>query len=155
MLRRLFLLSGLLASLNACTSGTGCYLKSTESDGLSTDSPVLLNGVKVGIVEELSLQPDSLLLVRLQFAKDVVVPHDSRFQLKRSLLGAGSIVVVAGQSQQPLSYVDTLLLAPPTSADSRQQSAAGLLHVLFGNKQDSLLIELRRLNRNLEKARKN
>ncbi|MBD2715885.1 MCE family protein [Microvirga sp. STR05] len=154
MLRRFLLFSGLLAGLNACSSGTVCYLKSTEADGLSTDSPVLMNGVKVGAVERFSIEPDSLILVRLQLAKDVVLPNDSRFQLERSLLGTGSIVVVAGRSPQPLRQNDTLLLAVPTSADSNRLPAAGLLQALFGNKQDSLLIELRRLNRNLEKANK-
>ncbi|WBO84792.1 MlaD family protein [Hymenobacter yonginensis] len=155
MLRRFLFFGGLLTGLNGCTSGTVCYLKSTESEGLSTDSPVLRNGLKVGMVDGLSIEPDSLILVRLQLAKDVVLPKDSRFQLERSLLGTGSIVVVAGRSPQPLRQNDTLLLAVPVSADSSRLPAAGLLQELLGNKQDSLLIELRRLNRNLEKASKN
>ena len=113
-----------------------------------------MNGVKVGTVGDLSIAPDSLILVRLQFAKDVVLPNDSRFRLERSLLGAASIAVVAGKSPQPLSQTDTLLLTPPAPADSSRLPAASLLQMLIGHNQDSLLIELRRLNRNLEKAGK-
>lgn len=81
-------------------------------DGLGTSNPVVINGYKVGQVEEISFLPDNSgrLLVKFTVTeKNFRISKDTRAKIISSdLLGSKSIELKLGRSNEELENLDTL-----------------------------------------------
>lgn len=81
-------------------------------DGLGTSNPVVINGFKVGQVEEISFLPDNSgrLLVKFSVSKENFrISKDTRAKIISSdILGSKSIELKLGHSNEELQNLDTL-----------------------------------------------
>ena len=107
----LFFCGGLVLALAALelTVGTGILEKSyhlwVEYDdvhGLATGDPVFVAGVKLGVVDDVTLTPEHV-RVRLRLERRAQVRRDSRARLDYQLLGGTRFVSISlGSAEQPL-----------------------------------------------------
>jgi ABC-type transporter Mla subunit MlaD len=133
-------------------------VKFNNGDGLTTDSKVKLNGVIVGKVKSITLGEDNRVMTTISLNKEHRLPSDSRVTLTRDLLGLSAIEIKPG--------VDIAMFKDGQQIEGQEQeikfdneinveNVMGLIgEVLNPNRkttQDSILLELRRLNRNVEK----
>ena len=149
------LLAGILSS---CSNDKILFLKINNADGIEAKSPVLLNGIKIGEIDKVNLNEDGIIIVQLGIDKDINLPSDSHFRIKRpSLLGTSTLVAYPGKSSTDILEGDTVAISEADTIDGEEYtSIIDFIQNLAGtSKQDSILIELRRLNKNLEEAKKN
>ena len=141
------------------TDNKTIYLKAESVDGLTTDATVTLNGLTIGQVDDISFDNDNKILIKLKLDKEPQLPKDTEFKIEsRDLLVTKGISVTIGTDTQILSDGDTVIATNEKtilSTDSLTFKVKDLLDNLTGAKQrDSILIELRRLNDNLERLEK-
>lgn len=157
LLRHAFLLFLLLHS---CSDNTRTvYLRTDSAQGLMQRSIVTVNGLAVGQVRDIALDKAGQVIVRLELNKAPIIPADSKFRVEqRDFWGTPGISVDLGIQTTPISEGDTILLMPPAKApmtDSLSTALQDIFDSLTGTKQrDSILQELRRLNKNLEDLKK-
>lgn len=87
------------------------YAVYDEIDGLTTSNPIIINGLKVGQVEGISLlqERDNRILVKLRINGEVTVGKSARAILaSSSLLGGETIILDVGDITQPLPDGDTI-----------------------------------------------
>lgn len=135
------------------------YLKADQVDGLQKSAKVFIKGLEIGHVEEIKLNSKAELLLRLSIENEVLIPNDSKFISQKSFLGDNQIYINLGESQTVINENDTVLLTSDnliTNPDSVAVEIKGLFEKLIKPKQnDSILIELRRINKNLEELKLN
>lgn len=74
-------------------------------DGLSSGSVVYMNGVKIGSVRDVSLEPDNSVRVMLAIELDVMIPRGSVARLTSiGLIDGKAIVIERGESEDPVGY---------------------------------------------------
>lgn len=122
-------------------------------------SIVTVNGLAVGQVRDIALDKAGQVIVRLELNKAPIIPADSKFRVEqRDFWGTPEISVDLGIQTTPISEGDTILLMSPAKApmtDSLSTALQDIFDSLTGTKQrDSILQELRRLNKNLEDLKK-
>ena len=143
--------------LVACTNSIEFILVAKHTQGLNESSKITLNGLPIGKVKSIAINQTGDILIKCKINADQKLPHDSKFMIENAdLLGAKSIAVVIGHSNHFLTIGDTLLLKGENDTfplfDSINVGVESFIDDLLNtNKQDSILIELRRLNDNLEK----
>jgi len=125
---------------------------------LTSKSAVTAKGLKIGQVNNVLLSSDGNVLVEIYLEKSLEVPTDSRFKIKNAdLLGNKEVQVELGELNEFLSSGDTTdgIIEPSIfDGETIQIQAKDLLDNLTGkSKQDSILIELKRLNENLEELK--
>lgn len=135
------------------------YLQADQVDGLTTEATVTLNGFEIGQVDEIQLSQQGRILIKLQLDKEPEIPTDSKFIIEsRDLLGSKGISVQLGDENESIAIGDTIEVINERSliqGDSLTIKIQDIFENLTGAKQrDSILFELRRLNRNLEELKK-
>ncbi|MEO9871187.1 MlaD family protein [Ekhidna sp.] len=139
--------------LCSCSNRRSFLIEIDNADGLTTSSSVYTNGLVIGKVEGFSISSRNSILVSISLNQQIKeVPLDSELKvINDGLLGGKAIVIVLGTSSRFINQSDTIDLRdnfePMTSGDSEFE----FLFMDKINKIDSILIELRRLNDNLEK----
>lgn len=127
--------------------------------GLRTGSSIMLGGLEVGKVTDIGVGESYEILATIQIDKDVKIPADSKFSLDADMIGNTSIVIEPGTSNERIIPGSTLKGTRHEAArDSVSVPFVDIIQNILGNRstrQDSILIELRRLNDNLEKMMKN
>lgn len=145
--------------LCSCTNKNILLLEIANTKGLSTSSPVYSNGLLVGEVNDLQLSDRKTILVNIELKKELQkVPNDSKFSIDNDgLLGGKAINIELGSSSSYFHETDTIRLSrlsefkpiyEPTSSPDIEIDPISVINSI--NKLDSILIELRRLNENLE-----
>ncbi len=79
------------------------YAQFDETMGLQTSAPVLLRGVKVGSVTDISIDPErsEVVVVKVGLKRKVTVPVDSRLKLfSNGIMGGKAIELVRGGATQ-------------------------------------------------------
>ncbi|MTI22253.1 MCE family protein [Fulvivirga sp. RKSG066] len=148
--------------LASCHNSDTYYLALDDADGLNTMAPVYVNGLSVGNATELELSDKYKVVFTLEVKPNFEIPKDSEVYFESDFLGNKSIVINPGKSSNNYSPHDTLAtgLRRPLKTQSHglKKLVDSFLNSMSNNadsinqiKQDSLLIELRRLNNNLEK----
>jgi phospholipid/cholesterol/gamma-HCH transport system substrate-binding protein len=91
-----------LKGSNLLSSDRTYYAVYPSADGLTVGAQVLLNGIKVGQVKNLELQPEKGNTVRatLELAKDVTVGDSTTAGLSGSLLGSKTITLFLGKNSK-------------------------------------------------------
>jgi phospholipid/cholesterol/gamma-HCH transport system substrate-binding protein len=102
-----------LKGTNILKEGRTFYAVYDQIDGLSKSNPILINGFKVGQVEDIRFLPDysGRLLVKFSLSnKDFMIPEDSKARIVSSdLLGSKSIDLQLGTSSVQIENNDTLV----------------------------------------------
>lgn len=148
------------ALISSCAkSKKTVYLKAENVDGLTNKAAVTVNGFVIGKVVEIDLDKSGHILLKLYLDENPEIPSDSKFIIEnRDLLGMKGISISLGKSKTNISANDTVITTPAKTAlqsDSLTTKVQDLFKNLTGATQrDSVLIELRRLNKNLEELKR-
>ena len=95
---------------NLLSSDRTYYAIYPKVDGLNVGAPVVLNGIKVGQVKNLELQPENNNAIRasLELDKGVTVGDSTTAGLSGSLLGSKTITLVLGSNSKQYNGGETL-----------------------------------------------
>ena len=141
----------------------GCYRENNlnilfdKADGLEVSSKVLLNGVEIGQVDEISLNNDFRILVTCKLKELINIPVDSKvIMMATDLFGTRSIYIQPGTSSKKYYSKDTLqgiveenhLLDTIWNIGSQQVKDA---MDVYDSKIDTLSNELKQMNEFLKK----
>ncbi len=81
-----------------------------QVEGLTSSNPVMINGMKVGMVHQLTLLPNGKIIVSLHVTNKVVVPSNSTAEIfSTDLLGSKGIRLNFGDSPTEMKDGDTLV----------------------------------------------
>lgn len=81
----------------------------SQVEGLTSSNPVVVNGMKVGMIHKLELMPDGRIIVSMHITNKVIVPRNSKAEIfSTDLLGSKGIRLVFGDSKVDLLDGDTL-----------------------------------------------
>ena len=149
--------------LNTCSNPKNeLYLLADDMDGLKTSSPVYYKGVEVGQISSIEFPTYGKIIARITFDQDLRLHNGTTVTInQKDFLGTKGIDIEDGLGIQPLSYGDTLQVtdSPPKfnlPIDSITTKVTDFISDITGKKkEDSLLIEIRRLNENLERLERN
>ena len=151
----LILLSLLL--LVSCTNnGKTLIINADRVDGLTSKALITINGFEIGKVSNLSLAKDGTINIECKLDTEPNIPIDSKFSIEQpNPLVNKEITLELGTSDQFVQHGDTLkLFAKPlkNNLDSLKTVVGDLFeHFTGAKKRDSILLELQKLNKQLEK----
>ncbi|QKG56159.1 MCE family protein [Hymenobacter sp. BRD128] len=99
-----------LRGSNLLSSDRTYYAIYPNVDGLNVGAPVVLNGIKVGQVKNLELQPNANNSIKasLELQKGVTLGDSTKAGLSGSLLGSKTITLVLGRNTKEYSGGETL-----------------------------------------------
>ncbi len=129
--------------------------KIPDANNLPTPCTVYLNGVDVGVLDNLRVGNHGQLFGDLKLTKVNSLPSDSELVINSQLLGGKSLQIKTGISASILSPGDTVF-CHEVNANAIKAEAANPFSdfIKIPQKQDSILKELQRLNQNIEKVLK-
>jgi ABC-type transporter Mla subunit MlaD len=131
-------------------------LNAEKIEGLTTESEININGFPVGEIKEIKIASNGTINIKCNLDSEVEIPSDSEFMIEKlDLFGKSGIGIKMGESSRIINNGDILQLTNAHSIsinDSLSTNLRELLdNLIAGEKKDSILIELRRLNENLER----
>jgi phospholipid/cholesterol/gamma-HCH transport system substrate-binding protein len=132
------------------TSSNLYYVEYDNVDGLQVSNPVMLNGIEVGKVKEVKLQPDkgNKILVTLRLSKDLHLKDQSSVTLADGALLGGKIVLIQLAGTKEL----------PEGSFIKGNTEIGLTNLLKEraipvlSNADSLLVSFRAISKRFEKT---
>ncbi|GAB3736670.1 MlaD family protein [Hymenobacter agri] len=119
-----------LRGSNVLSSDRTYYATYPKVDGLNVGALVALNGIKVGQVKSMELQPDkgNAVRVALELQKDVVVGDSTTASLGGSLLGSKAITLTLGRNSKTFNGGEEIRTTTPSGiADAFQAKALPVL----------------------------
>ena len=119
-----------LRGSNVLSSDHTYYATYPKVDGLNVGALVALNGIKVGQVKQMELQPDkgNTVRVALELQKDIVVGDSTTASLGGSLLGSKGITLTLGRNSKTYSGGEEIRTVTPSGiADAFQAKALPVL----------------------------
>ncbi|MBO2011432.1 MlaD family protein [Hymenobacter negativus] len=119
-----------LRGSNVLSSDHTYYATYPRVDGLNVGALVALNGIKVGQVKSMELQPEkgNSVRVALELDKNVVVGDSTTASLGGSLLGSKAITLTLGRNSKNYSGGEEIRTVTPSSiADAFQAKALPVL----------------------------
>ena len=119
-----------LRGSNVLSSDHTYYATYPKVDGLNVGAVVVLNGIKVGQVKKMELQPDkgNTVRVALELEKGIVVGDSTTASLGGSLLGSKGITLTLGKNSKQFSGGEEIRTVTPSSiADAFQAKALPVL----------------------------
>ncbi|MEP1093721.1 MAG: MlaD family protein [Cyclobacteriaceae bacterium] len=155
-----FLQLSTLLVLCSCANKSTLTLDISNADGLTTSAPVYSKGLVIGRVSDLQLSGQKSILVTMELTKELQnVPNDSKISIENDgLLGGKAVNIRLGSSSEYFNVNDTIKIEDsiledfePMFIHSDPDMTIDPIRILKSvSKLDSILIELRRLNENLE-----
>ncbi|MEY2793213.1 MAG: hypothetical protein RJA76_1205 [Bacteroidota bacterium] len=132
------------------TSSNLYYVEYDNVDGLQVSNPVMMNGIEVGKVKEVKLQPDkgNKILVTLRLNKDLHIKDQSTVTLADGALLGGKIILINLAGSKEL----------PEGAYIKGTTETGLTNLLKEraipvlSNADSLLVSFRAISKRFEKT---
>jgi ABC-type transporter Mla subunit MlaD len=133
-------------------------INAEKIEGLNKDSRITINGFEIGNVKNLKIAKDGSINIQCNVNSEMEIPIDSKFKIEGvNFLGSKEIAVELGKSSKKIKNGEKIKLTKAelnNLNESLNSKIADLFENLIGTKkQDSILIELRRLNENLEKGK--
>ena len=124
-----------------------------QADGLTTYSRVTLNGLEVGHVESVKLGQKKEILATVIFDKVDQLSMDTKFILVKDFLGTTSIEIRNGTGNGFLTKGQQTDGQLEENDNKDSGTGINLIESFLGvqSKQDSILLELKRLNKNIER----
>ena len=130
------------------------FLKLGDADGLKTNDAITLKGYKVSEISDIKIVNGNQILTKISFDNKISLPIDSKFKIETGLLGEKRISIELGKDTGQIMSNDTIEVIDVQSefsADSTFIDIGKFFKKITGqNQNDSILIELRRLNENIE-----
>ncbi len=150
------ILQFILVILIGCQSSSyKLVLDIPNAENLRTPCPIYLNGVDVGVLENIQVGNQGRLYGELIFHKINSLPSDSEFMITDELHGGKSFQIKSGSSLTIFVHGDTVICKEiktnPVKADIANPFES---FMKIPQQQDSILKELQRLNQNIEKVLK-
>lgn len=93
------------------TSDKTIYAMYNEVEGLAASNPVMVNGLKIGLINGLKLMDDrsGRIIVSMIISSDVSIPKNSTAQIfSTDILGSKGIRIMLGDAKEELQDKDTL-----------------------------------------------
>lgn len=156
MIRKLLILISIYGVISSCSGNDdkSVVLIFEHGNGLFEGELVTLNGFDVGQVESIELSPKYQVCAKVSLRNDIDIPSDSKFIFDNKSLLSSQLEIIPGESEKLIQNNDTI--NAHITGDYQGQGAIEELGESLSNfgplrHQDSILIELRRLNSNLEK----
>jgi len=115
---------------NVFSSSRTFYTTYPKVDGLNVGAQVVLNGIQVGQVKSMELQPDkgNSVHVALELEKGIVVGDSTTASLGGSLLGSKGITLTLGRNTKVFTGGEEIRTVTPTNiADAFQAKALPVL----------------------------
>jgi len=108
------------------TPGYPLFVKFTWGAGLKQGQPVLLSGVNIGYVEDVKIQPDGWLVVRLRVRRQYHVPHGTTAAIEPNGFFGDMLIALKPTKPSPTTFAanDTIPAGRPAA-----QLADVLAHV--------------------------
>ncbi len=134
------------------------YLICENADGIEAEKTKLrISGFEIGQVNKISLLKNGEILITAELQPEIELPKNSNFKIvSAGLLGSKNIEIIRGSEKSFIKYGDTIrtsLLEKTT--DSIFSKAVNFIESFSNKKQnDSILFELKRLNKKLDKLNK-
>ena len=99
-----------LKGIDFFTSQRQVFAVYNQVEGLTSSNPVMVNGMKVGMIHKLTLLPNGKIIVSLHVTNKVVVPSNSTAEIfSTDLLGSKGIRLNFGDSPIEMKDGDTLV----------------------------------------------
>lgn len=99
-----------LKGIDFFTSQRQVFAVYNQVEGLTSSNPVMVNGMKVGMIHQLTLLPNGKIIVSLHVTNKVVVPSNSTAEIfSTDLLGSKGIRLNFGDSPTEMKDGDTLV----------------------------------------------
>lgn len=156
MIRKFLILISIYSVFSSCSGNDvkNVVLIFEHGNGLFEGELITLNGFDVGKVESIELSPQYEVCATVLLKNDINIPSDSKFVLDNKSLLSSQLEIIPGKSEKLIQNNDTINAY--ITSDYQGQGAIDELGKSLSNfgplkHQDSVLIELRRLNSNLEK----
>ncbi len=118
-----------LRGSNLLSSDRTYYAIYPKVDGLNVGAPVILNGIKVGQVKNLELQPtdNNSIKASLEMDKGIQLGDSTKAGLSGSLLGSKTITLLLGADSKKFSGGETLKTTTAVSITDIVQARATVL----------------------------
>lgn len=141
----------------SCNKPFEVRIRFENVDGIRKGTPVAIDGFNVGKVKNMYISDSNSVITIVEIDNEIKLYTDASFRITSGLTGEHIIILNTGESGQLLDQ-NALIIGiseeKSWSRDSTGMELGGILKSIFkkdNTKQDSILIELRRLNENLEK----
>ena len=118
-----------LRGSNILSSNKTYYAIYPKVDGLNVGAPVILNGIKVGQVKNLELQPENNNSIKasLELEKGIALGDSTKAGLSGSLLGSKTITLLLGKNSKEYTGGETLQTTTAVSLTDIVQARATVL----------------------------
>lgn len=130
-----------LRNNNIFSDETIYYAVYPEIKNLSTSNPVRINGVKVGVVQDIKFpmsEKDYRVLVAIAMEKDIPIPVNSLARIESDLLGSNMINLHLGDDSTMLDVKDTIGAEVATTI----QEEVSLQMLPVKRKAENLMLQL-------------
>ena len=154
----------ILTMLSSCQKEDNyLFIKFSDMSGISTETELLLKGYPIGKITELNIDKSEI-IGRIKVFEDLEIPVDSKFYLEnRDFFGAKEIFIELGNNETLLKSGDTVSLNKTAEIRPEKSPIDGISSKIENfvkglsdkSKEDSILLELRRLNDNIEELNRN
>lgn len=106
----LYLLINFFKGLNPLSEENVYFARFDNAEGIENASPVFINGYKVGSVRSLvyDFERGNGVIVEMGLDKRLNLPEGSHAEVKLSMLGSSTVLIVAGDSKKYASPGDTI-----------------------------------------------
>jgi ABC-type transporter Mla subunit MlaD len=140
----------------SCSKTRILILKTENAEGISNETKLKVNGFEIGKIENVQLDEDGNVLITANVKSELKLPIDTEFRIEDEGFVSGKIIAVElGKSKVQLNEKSIVMLKKQNETlfnDSMKVKIEKTINQITGkDKNDSILIELRRLNKNLEK----
>ncbi|SEQ08086.1 MlaD family protein [Flavobacterium urocaniciphilum] len=156
-MKKIILFAILIINLS-CSKTKSIILKTENAEGISNETKLKINGIEIGEIENTKLDENGNVIITANLKSDLNIPIDSDFEIKDEGLISGKIInITIGKSKENITEKSIINLKTVNNTifnDSIGTKIQKALNQISGkDKNDSILIELRRLNENLEKRK--
>ncbi len=149
-------LIGLMILLSSCSGEKSKHIviKFETGDDLIKGALVTLNGLNIGKIESVELNQKYEACASVQIDNEIKIPKDSQFILNNESFFSTGLKVEPGKSKSYLQNNDTILGVRHKT--SKEDQIIEVINELTGKAnfvkhQDSILLELKKLNSHLDK----
>jgi ABC-type transporter Mla subunit MlaD len=144
----------------SCSKTRTIILQTENAEGITNETKLKVNGFEIGKIEDVKLNENGKVLITANLKSEIKLPIDTEFRIEdEGFVGGKIIAVKVGKRNERLNEKSILMLKKQNETfinDTLRVNIEKVLNQISGkDKNDSILIELRRLNKNLEKKKPN
>ncbi|MFM9987711.1 MlaD family protein [Flavobacterium sp.] len=145
--------------LSSCSKTKSITLKAENGEGLTEKSKLCINGIEIGQIKNINLNNQGQIIINANIQNNLKLPIDTKFNIENfGLLDPKIINIKLGKNIEMIAENDTVLLFNEKEIflnDSVNFNFKSLIEKITGtDKNDSILKELKKLNKNLENQNK-